>query len=169
VILTLALPVFLYGTFYVARGILRGLRSATWEETSGTVLVSKVERFYRGRDVAKEMHRLSYGYAVNETLYEGTRASHKTFEFLFGNLSNMAAKYPANQDVTVYYDPLQPDVSILEKGTSRADMIFLCVLALVDAGILLIWIPPVPVLSILGVALLVFLVLVFRQLNQNNA
>lgn len=170
-LLTLALPLFLYGTFYVGRGVLRGLRSHTWCETSGVILVSKVERYYRGKDLAKEMLILSYHYTVNDEVRQGTRVSFNNFAWFFGDLKKLEAKYPPDRKVTVYYDPLVPENAVLEKGMARIDIVLLCTLALVDAGVLLIWIPPMPVLIFLGVALIVYLILVFRvlrQLRQNN-
>lgn len=169
VLLTMALPLFLYGTFYVARGILRGLRTANWRETSGVILFSNVERYYRGKDVAKEVLQLSYHYVVDGVNREGNRVAYKSFAWFFGDLKKLAVQYAKDQEVTVYYDPLQPENAVLEKGTARADGILLAGLALLDAAILLIWIPLEPVLIILGVALVVFLVFLFRELKRNDA
>jgi hypothetical protein len=168
-LVTLALPLFLYGTFYVARGILRGLRTAHWCETSGVILFSNVERYYRGKDVAKEVLQLSYNYTVAGALREGHRVAFKSYAWFLGDLKKLAAKYPQNQAVAVYYDPLDPANVVLEKGTARADIVLLGVLALLDAAILLIWIPLEPVLMLLGLALLVFLVFLVRELQQNDA
>lgn len=171
-LLTLALPLFLYGTFYVARGILRGLRSDTWRETSGVIVFSKVERYYRGKDLAKEMLILSYHYTVDGNVREGKRLSFNNFAWFFGDLKKLEAKYPQNQEVTVYYDPRAPENAVLEKGIARMDIVLLCALALIDAGILLIWIPLPAVSVILGVALIAYLILllcVLRQLKHYNA
>jgi hypothetical protein len=167
-LLTMALPLFLYGTFYVAREILRGLRTDAWRETSGVILFSNVEQFYRGKDVAKEVLQLSYRYDVDGVAREGHRVAFKSFSWFFGNLGKLAAKYSQDQEVVVYYDPLHPENAVLEKGTARADAILLCILALIDAGILLVWIPLTPVLIVLAVALIVFLVFLFRQLKESN-
>jgi hypothetical protein len=169
VLLTMALPLFLYGTFYVARGILRGLRTANWRETSGVILFSNVEHYYRGKDVAKEVLQLSYHYTVDGVAREGNRVAFKSFAWFFGDLKKLAAKYAKDQEVTVYYDPLQPENVVLEKGTARTDAILLVGLALIDAAVLLIWIPLMPVLILLGVALIVFLIFLFRELKQNDA
>ncbi|MFN2108963.1 MAG: DUF3592 domain-containing protein [Anaerolineae bacterium] len=169
VLLTLALPFFLYGTFYVAREILRGLRTANWRETSGVILFSNVERYYRGKDVAKEVLQLSYHYTVDGITREGNRVGFKSFTWFLGDLKKLAAQYTQDQDVTVYYDPLDPENVVLEKGTDCTDAILLVALALLDATILLIWIPLKPVLIILGVALLVFLIFLFRELKHNAA
>ncbi|MBN2393750.1 MAG: DUF3592 domain-containing protein [Anaerolineae bacterium] len=169
VLLTLALPLFLYGTFYVARGILRGLRTANWRETSGVMLFSNVERYYRGKDVAKEVLQLSYYYTVDGITHEGNRMAFKSFAWFFGDLKKLAAQYEKDQEVTVYYDPLHPENAVLEMGTSRADGFLLAGLALLDAFILLIWIPLKPVLILLGVALVVFLVFLSRELKRNDA
>jgi hypothetical protein len=169
VLLTLALPLFLYGTFYVARGILRGLCTANWRETSGVILFSNVERYYRGKDIAKEVLQLSYHYTVDGVTHEGNRVAFKSFAWFFGDLKKLAAKYSKDQEVTVYYDPLQPENVVLEKGTTRVDAILLVILALIDAFILLIWIPLPPVLILLGAALVVFLIFLFRELKRNDA
>ena len=169
VLLTMVLPLFLYGTFYVARGILRGLRTAHWRETSGVILFSNIERYYRGKDVAKEVLQLSYHYTVNGVTHEGNRIAFKSFAWFFGDLRKLAAQYAKDQDVTVYYDPLHPENAVLEKGAARADGILLGGLLLLDVAVLLIWIPLKPVLIILGVTLVVFLVFLFRELKQNNA
>jgi len=165
-LLTLALPLFLYGTFYVARGILRGLRSDTWRETSGVIQFSKIERYYRGKDLAKEVLLLSYHYIADGEVREGTRVSFNNFAWFFGDLKKLEAHYPQGQEVIVYYDPLMPENAVLEKGMARMDIALLCVLALIDVAILLIWIPLPAVLVILGVALIIYLVLVFRVLHQ---
>lgn len=167
-LLTLALPLFLYGTFYVARGILRGLRSDTWLETPGVILLSKLERYYRGKDLAKEMLILSYHYTVDGEVRQGTRVSFNNFAWFFGDLKKLEAKYPQDREVTVYYDPLAPENAVLEKGMARIDVVLLCALALIDAGVLLIWIPLPAVLIILGLALITFLVFLFRELKQRN-
>lgn len=169
ILLTLALPLFLYGTFYVARGILRGIRTANWPKTSGVILFANIERYYRGKDVAKEVLQLSYHYTVDGITREGNRVSFQSFAWFFGDLKKLLAKYPKDQEVTVYYDPLQPENAVLEKGTTRADAMLLVVLALIDVAVLLVWIPPVPVLIIFGLALLVFLVSLFRELKQHDA
>ncbi len=168
VLLTLALPLFLYGTFYVARGILHGLRSDRWRETPGVIQFSKVERYYRGKDLAKEMLLLSYHYTVDGEVREATRVSFDNFAWFFGDLKKLEAQYPQGQEVTVYYDPLAPENAVLEKGMARMDIVLLCALALIDAGILLIWIRLSTVLVILGLALIIFLVFLFRELKQRN-
>jgi len=165
-LLTLALPLFLYGTFYVARGILRGLRSSTWRETSGVIQFSKIERYYRGKDLARELLLLSYHYTVDGEVREGNRVSFHSFAWFFGNLKKLEAKYPQDREVIVFYDPLAPENAVLEKGMARMDIVLLCVLALIDAGILLIWLPPAPVLLLLGVALILFLIFLSRELKQ---
>lgn len=168
VLLTLALPAFLYGTFYVARAILRGIRTIAWRETSGVILFSNVARFYRGKDVVKEALQLSYSYMVDGVVREGTRVAFKSFTWFFGNLKSLAAKYSQGQEVAVYYDSLHPENAVLEKGTARADGLLLGALALIDAGILWVWIPLPSVLILLGIALIVFLVFLFRELKQSS-
>lgn len=167
-LLTLALPLFLYGTFYVAREILRGLRTAEWRETSGMILFSRVERYYRGKDVAKEALQLSYSYTVEGVAREGSRVAFKSFAWFFGDLKKLAAKYPKDQGVSVYYDPERPENAVLEKGTARVDGILLGVLALIDAAVLLIWLPLPTVAILLGLALSIFLIFLFRELRRNN-
>ena len=93
VLLTMALPLFLYGTFYVARGILHGLRTTNWSETSGVILFSNIERYYRGKDVAKEVLQLSYHYMVDGVTHEGNRMAFKSFAWFFGDLKKLAAQY----------------------------------------------------------------------------
>jgi len=165
-LLTLALPLFLYGTFYVARGILRGLRSSTWRETPGVILLSKLEQYYRGKDLAKELLMLSYHYTVDGEVRQGNRVSFHSFAWFFGNLKKLEAKYPQDREVTVYYDPLAPENAVLEKGMARMDIVLLCALALIDAGILLIWVPLPAVLILLGIALIVFLIFLFREVKR---
>ncbi len=168
VLLTLALPVLLYGTYYVARGIVYGLRTVNWRETSGVILFSNVAQLYRGKEVAKEILQLSYVYTVDGVDYEGKRVTFKSFTWFFGDLNKLAAQYPKGQEVAVYYDPLHPEEAVLEKGTARADAFLLAGLALLCGGILWIWIPLPWVLALLAIALMVFLVCVFRELRHNR-
>ena len=92
--------------------------------------------------------------------------SFHSFAWFFGNLKKLEAKYPQDREVIVFYDPLAPENAVLEKGMARMDIVLLCVLALIDAGILLIWLPPAPVLLLLGVALILFLIFLSRELKQ---
>ncbi|WP_035655521.1 DUF3592 domain-containing protein [Bradyrhizobium sp. STM 3809] len=100
------------------------LASRSWPTTPGkitrsgvTVEITRREND-RGREVEEERFRVAieYGYAV------GARSFHSThwnwgWTALYSDRASaeaVAAKYPINSDVTVFYDPAQPETAVLD-------------------------------------------------------
>ncbi|MGL6159826.1 DUF3592 domain-containing protein [Microbulbifer sp.] len=77
--------------------------------TTGKIIQS---RKLSGR--RSSFHDIKYQYVVDGYTYESGKVSYQAPGSIYSR--RMLRKYPEGKDVTVYYDPLNPRYSILEKG-----------------------------------------------------
>ncbi len=91
-------------------------RSRGWAETSGRVIQSSVNSFTnRGTTTYRPL--VVYSYSVDGVRFTCTRIAFRSMAS--GNRSaaaRVAADYPVGRTVTLFYDPQQPDQSVLERG-----------------------------------------------------
>jgi hypothetical protein len=89
----------------------------TWQSTTGTVLMSSVQRKHTGRSYS-HYPVVVYLYQVNGQQYQSQRIKAGE-QFLNVRLSGQAEatvqKYQIGSTVTVYYNPLNPAESVLER------------------------------------------------------
>ncbi len=89
--------------------------SESWPTAEGTVSESEVFEYYA--DTAMYQALVSYSYVVDNTRYTGM-----TVGYDVGGSSDpasqreIAARYPVGSKVTVYYDPANPQIAVLEPG-----------------------------------------------------
>ncbi|HSH05695.1 MAG TPA: DUF3592 domain-containing protein [Anaerolineae bacterium] len=118
--------------------------SATWPSTPGEITWSQVS-------VDSDSDGTTYGadigfeYVVRDRLYTGDRVT--VLEVSSSSLSraqNIVNQYPVGEQVTVYYNPDNPEASVLEAGTQPSSyfifaigLCFLCVPALAFPTILI--------------------------------
>jgi hypothetical protein len=108
--------------------ILRDARaSADWPAAPGVITDSSLE-FNQDEDGDSYTPHVAYTYQVNGVSYESytikfgenTYSSERTAQEIIG-------QYPVGQEVTVFYDPTDPDSAILEPGVSGGSYIVLSV------------------------------------------
>jgi hypothetical protein len=107
----------------------RALASQNWRSTRGWVTSSRAVDTvdYTGAD-GDPVPDIRYNYIVGGNTHIGKRIS-------FGKIGiDKVARYPVNRNVVVYYDPKDPDQSVLEPGISAviylplwAGIFFVCI------------------------------------------
>jgi len=89
----------------------------TWESTSGTVMMSSVQRTQTGKSFS-DFPVVVYVYQVNGRQYQSQRirAGEQFLNVrLHGQPQATVQKYPIGSTVTVYYNPAKPEESALER------------------------------------------------------
>lgn len=92
-----------------------------WREARGHVVESDVEvRETVGLGKEKEktvdnFPRVIYEYTVNGRRHEGQRIA-LTAESANGRVEEILARYPRGAEITVYYDPDDPEAALLDRG-----------------------------------------------------
>lgn len=104
----------LFGAVYFRR-ISR--RSQKWPTTEGVVTASKVAEMPRIRYVPPYQARVSYRYSVGKRRYISTALN---FDgggyFSRSEAQRVVDRYPVGKQITVYYNPGDPTVAVLEPG-----------------------------------------------------
>ncbi len=106
--------------------IINARQSASWPTTEGRILSSDVKKgIYRGTRIWGT--GISYGAAISYE-YSLNGESFSSNKVLFGEVSGVSGdaarayvkKYPKGTRVSVFYDPDNPSVAVLESEVSRS-------------------------------------------------
>ncbi len=93
-------------------------RAAKWAQTTGRVIKSTVgsrEHGFAGEaESVRNIPLVSYTFSVNGKEFHGERIV--LGEVGASEIDEMLTKYPAGKDVTVFYDPANPNNCVLERG-----------------------------------------------------
>jgi hypothetical protein len=112
-IILLLIPLAFAGPAWV-----RGLKSRTWEPTSGSVQSSVIVP--GGGKSGGSQPLVTYEYTVAGKTYQGKNVS---FHFNWTTPPGVVIqRYPPHSAITVYYNPLKPEQSVLEPGIKREDV-----------------------------------------------
>ena len=113
------------GLTYWGWNILQDARaSASWPTAEGVVTRSEVTRSTDSDGGDSYSPEITYTYTVNNE-----QLANKTIKFGENSYSSrkkaegIANSYPVGKNVTVYYDPQQPEKSVLEPGVSAGSYI----------------------------------------------
>jgi hypothetical protein len=110
----------------------RALACRSWPTTAG-VIVSAEKVKHTGQSTRRQPAsvtyeaKLLYSYTVNGVSYEGTRVSFGDFAGSSGPSQAASARltrYPPGRAVTVYYQPRNPVVSVLETQVRWPSIVF---------------------------------------------
>lgn len=107
-----------------------GIRSNNWSATSGTITDSTINEFrdpdnntVRYSPVIHYEYRPDHPDFVGQTL-QGERISFRSYSSNTPHVSEeLVSRYRAGESVTVYFDPANPNNSVLETGTSLGSVI----------------------------------------------
>ncbi len=93
-----------------------GQASAEWPTVSGTISSGRVQSHRRdGR--TEYMPQVQYSYQVGNRTFTGTRITvSDVYQRNRGSAEDILRKFPAGATVTVYYDPDDPAMAVLEQG-----------------------------------------------------
>src|SRR5437868_2326032 len=99
----------------------RGKASRFWPQADGTILESDV--FEKGDDGPRA--RIVYEYAVGDTCYVSKAV---TYDMQRESIEETLDRYREKAAVRVYYDPVKPQVAVLEPGVCPlpAVVVFVC-------------------------------------------
>lgn len=110
---------FILGAAFL--GCLKANACQSWDSVPGKVVESDVVKtethnFDGGNSIAYNAH-IRYAYSVMAQEYTGDRIAFGVKAISKAGANNIAAKYPLNAQVTVYYDPKKPQDAVLETRT----------------------------------------------------
>ncbi len=110
-----------FGLFVIIQQWLIGYSSLNWQTTQGKIITSQavacVHKYFPNRYKAK----IVYEYFANGSLYSSDNITFTTDSVIIycGNAEKVMAIYPLGMSVLVYYDPDNPENSVLRpSGTS---------------------------------------------------
>lgn len=128
VIMAVMCPGFL---IWMASTAKRQLDSYYWPETQGVVVVPVVKPWQDSENVTKYFGRVAYRYTVGGREYTsdltdlGPGAKRDDQQAALDDVSN----YRPGESVTVFYDPNDPSVAVIEKGIPEIHKLLLAGLA----------------------------------------
>ncbi|MCB1138381.1 MAG: DUF3592 domain-containing protein [Leptospiraceae bacterium] len=111
-ILLLGSAFFLYRSVFTIND---GLASKNWPSTEGTIIEARLEQVRNtgGTTSEKTIAHFFYEYSVNGEQYSSSRLN---FFSISGDPVTAAKSHEPGQAVVVYFDPENPDKSVLEPG-----------------------------------------------------
>lgn len=120
------------GAFLSARDLVRGRSSASWPTTLGEVVYASIEQHMDsdsdGSTSVTYKAKVVYNYQVGGQALVGDR---RRFSDSSSNNARRAQeainRYPMGTQVTVYYDPNNPEICVLEPGASVGGFIALVI------------------------------------------
>lgn len=128
----------------VGRNLFRALRALDYSETTGIVLSSEVTHQY-GSKGGNYGVAIRYRYEVNGTEREGDRYRHSGFSSSSDSswADAVVGQHPVGASVKVYYDPANPEESVLSRGINGSDLFILLFLTPFNLIMLALWVAPV--------------------------
>ena len=94
-----------------------GRKSASWPVAKGSMTASRPQPVTTENNRNEYRLSVSYKYAVNGKTYTGTRiTASDIYEKTRKAAEEALSKYPVGGEVSVYYDPDDPAISLLETG-----------------------------------------------------
>jgi hypothetical protein len=106
---------------------IKAQNSKNWPATNGKFLSSKVESYWtrsgssrRSRRVRMYRAKVLYEYSVDGIKYTSSKISFVGYNSSKRNeVKSIVDKYPKNKSATVYYDPENPEIAVLQPGETR--------------------------------------------------
>ncbi|HYE73668.1 MAG TPA: DUF3592 domain-containing protein [Blastocatellia bacterium] len=122
-----------------------GVVSSSWPSTVGQITSAKIKHTtYKGRPTVNTDADIQYTYAINGRYLTGERKEFLSDGRGFGRHTgyDFLEKYPVGTDTSVYYDPSDPTLSVLEPGLefSRVMGGIFVLLALGIAWVMMAWV-----------------------------
>jgi len=95
--------------------IIYAFRSRNWSTTKGTVHISEIRKWEAKPGGTQHQAKVTYTYRVDGVHYESSQISHSGnpsgIKWLASRIVN---RYPVGKEVTVYYNPKNPEKAVLE-------------------------------------------------------
>ena len=107
-----------------AKDISLSLSSMDWQPVEAKILTSKVNRGLRG---GPDSPWIEFRYVVDNRTYINDRLDFG--EWSYGDVPEYLRDYPVDSVTTVYYNPTNPEESVLNKSGSLATNLFLSLIS----------------------------------------
>ena len=111
-----------------------GKRTAAWPRVKGKVLASSVVESHSEFGTSYSA-KVEYEYAVNGIPHTSDRIKFGWERMDERFAKGTAERYPARSLVTVYHDPQEPSLSVLEREIEVGSVIFVILFGLVGIGV----------------------------------
>ncbi|MGC1376233.1 MAG: DUF3592 domain-containing protein [Anaerolineales bacterium] len=93
--------------------------SANWPTTQGKVVSSNTQACHNRLAPDDYETKISYQFSISGKLYTSSDVSFPGDQYMgCGHAQEIAAQYPVGKSVIVYYDPMNPQDSVLHPGGS---------------------------------------------------
>lgn len=126
----------LFAAYKIADELPQAVASPAWPTVEGTVTKSQVRRRRGNRSL-----RMRYEYDVNGQTYESGQIAFFG-RVLAGTVTERRKRYPLGTKVTVYYNPDNPAVAVLEPGAR--------IVSFLGAGLVVVLFVPLGALGLWG-------------------
>ena len=119
--LILLLLIYVGYSVYISRKRARAYieKAKSWPSTSGTVIASSTKSYKSGRNSSRTYYAdIHYEYVVNGQSFKNTlvKAGEHFIRVTHAEYANETVeRYPVGAKVTVYFDPVNPKDSVLER------------------------------------------------------
>ncbi len=137
-VLAIAVGVFLAWIFGYA-SFTAGAASESWPSVEGKITASKISESGPHDNRTLRAH-VSYQYEVNENIHRSDRVDFNSAGMSSsqrGDIQEITRKYPVGRSVTVYYDPDDPNISVLEPGVKLGAAFMLGMICIGVGGVVL--------------------------------
>ncbi len=114
IILVIGLGLIAYNGYNIYRSSISG----SWPSVKGTVQSSSVKRINRAKKSDRYQVNIVYKYEVEGKSYNGSRVRFGEQPDTSMEADSIVAKYPVKSEVTVYYQPGNPEEAVLETSIS---------------------------------------------------
>lgn len=106
---------------YSVIGDIKALQTYSWPKTRGTVISSEIKRGTSSKGSPKYSPLITYSYQIGTEEYQSNRYSSTNARGTSDWARQVVSRYPANRTITVYYNPKEPNKSVLETGLHSDD------------------------------------------------
>lgn len=120
-------PAFAY-FFIIIKDFLYGLKSLSWNEAQGVILVSALDGVSSKNDVPN--HEIYYEYTVDQKEYTGWRKKFGGGESS-STIWDEVEKFRRGDIVTIYYNPNNPQESTLIRGVQWSNFLMIIFIPLI--------------------------------------
>jgi len=112
------LPFIIVGAlllYFGAKGLLIAIESVGWPHTNATVVSSSIKSYSSGAARGRTQHQavIHYEFFVQKSRYSGY---HQIESPNAGEPMSLVERHPKGKQITIYYMPDNPAVSLLEPG-----------------------------------------------------
>lgn len=128
-----------FATVMIGSSMIADIGTSDWDSVEGVVTYSEVWTSTSSEGGPSYCLEVRYEYVVNQITYSGDRVSYSSENSCDSWSADSDEDYPEGENVTVYYDPSNPNESVLETGLSAISPFMCCFIIFPLIGIFLLF------------------------------